>query len=245
MAHSNSTPNYNLPQFLTTDKPAWLTDVNTAYSDIDTAIKNNADAATTAGNNAVQALSDAATAGNTATAADNKANGIIASISDIFDPSSAYAVGAVVMYNNLLYICTVAITVPGPWTGSANWNRITLEDMIDTKADTSDIPIRVTQLANDAGYLNLNDTPVRRAFLSWGSSLESGFGRLQYIVIAGARLFIVWTPSTDTISIRDMSTGNETTGQGTTTNGYLTATRLTTGIRVSWSAGDITFTIIG
>ena len=38
MAHTNSTPNYNLPQFLGTDKPAWLTDINTAMSDIDTAI---------------------------------------------------------------------------------------------------------------------------------------------------------------------------------------------------------------
>ena len=38
MAHTNSTPNYHLPQFLGTDKPAWLTDVNNAMSDIDTAI---------------------------------------------------------------------------------------------------------------------------------------------------------------------------------------------------------------
>ena len=35
MSHTNSTTNYALPQFLTTDKPAWLTDVNNAFSDID------------------------------------------------------------------------------------------------------------------------------------------------------------------------------------------------------------------
>ena len=48
MAHTNSTPNYNLPQFLGTDKPAWLTDVNNAMSDIDVAIaaaKTTADTA--------------------------------------------------------------------------------------------------------------------------------------------------------------------------------------------------------
>lgn len=48
MAHTNSTPNYNLPQFLGTDKPAWLTDVNNAMSDIDAAIaaaKSTADSA--------------------------------------------------------------------------------------------------------------------------------------------------------------------------------------------------------
>lgn len=48
MAHTNSTPNYNLPQFLGTDKPAWLTDINNAMSDIDAAIaaaKTTADTA--------------------------------------------------------------------------------------------------------------------------------------------------------------------------------------------------------
>ena len=38
MGHTNTTPNYNLPQFLGSDKPAWLTDVNNAMSAIDTAI---------------------------------------------------------------------------------------------------------------------------------------------------------------------------------------------------------------
>ena len=51
MAHTNNTPNYNLPQFLGTDKPAWLTDINNAMSDIDAAIaaaKSTADTADTA-----------------------------------------------------------------------------------------------------------------------------------------------------------------------------------------------------
>ena len=38
MSHTNTTPNYNLPQFVGSDKPAWLTDVNNAMSAIDTAI---------------------------------------------------------------------------------------------------------------------------------------------------------------------------------------------------------------
>lgn len=45
MAHTNATPNYSLPQFLGTDKPAWLTDVNAAMLAIDTQMKANADAA--------------------------------------------------------------------------------------------------------------------------------------------------------------------------------------------------------
>lgn len=51
MSHTNSTTNYNLPQFISTDKPAWLTDVNDAMSAIDTGIaaaKSTADGNTTA-----------------------------------------------------------------------------------------------------------------------------------------------------------------------------------------------------
>ena len=38
MSHTNSTTHYNLPQFIGTDTPGWLTDVNSAMSAIDTAI---------------------------------------------------------------------------------------------------------------------------------------------------------------------------------------------------------------
>lgn len=55
MSHSNSTTNYNLPQFVGTDKPAWLTDINGAFSNIDTAIKSAKDTADTAAGNATTA----------------------------------------------------------------------------------------------------------------------------------------------------------------------------------------------
>ncbi len=38
MSHTNRTTHYNLPQFVGTDTPGWLTDVNAAMSDIDNAI---------------------------------------------------------------------------------------------------------------------------------------------------------------------------------------------------------------
>lgn len=47
MSHTNTTANYNLPQFTGTDKPSWLTDVNGAMTSIDTQMKANADANTT------------------------------------------------------------------------------------------------------------------------------------------------------------------------------------------------------
>ena len=58
MSSTNKTSNYELSQFLGTDKPAWLSDYNTDMSKIDTQMKANADAAT--------AATGSATAANTA-----------------------------------------------------------------------------------------------------------------------------------------------------------------------------------
>lgn len=131
MGHTNSTTNYSLPQFITTDKPAWLTDVNGAFSDIDTAVYNAKTAADTAQNDATQALTDAGNAYTAATSADAKGAGALSSIAPAFDSTIIYDVGKLVIYNNLLYVCTVAVTTPGPWTGSTNWTRATVNSLID------------------------------------------------------------------------------------------------------------------
>lgn len=67
MSHTNATSNYNLPQFLGSDKPAWLGDINPAMSAIDTQMKANADASTTAGTNATTALNGIGTLANLTT----------------------------------------------------------------------------------------------------------------------------------------------------------------------------------
>lgn len=130
MAHSNSTTNYNLPQFISTDKPAWLTDVNTAYSDIDTGMHTAQVTANSAQSNATQALTTAGEAATSAADADAKGSGAIASIATAFDTTATYNVNDNVIYNNLLYRCSVAVINPGPWSGSANWERITINGII-------------------------------------------------------------------------------------------------------------------
>lgn len=133
MSHTNSTTNYSLPQFVTTDKPAWLTDVNNAYSAIDTGMYNAQTKANTADSNATQALSDASDAATAAATADAKGSGALASIANTFDATVTYSVGDMVLYNNLLYICEVAVITPGPWTGLTNWARITVEDYVNSQ----------------------------------------------------------------------------------------------------------------
>jgi len=131
MSHTNSTPNYSLPQFITTDKPAWLTDINGAFSAIDTGIDAAKDAADAAQGDATQAASDASDALTAASAADSKGSGAVASIANTFDATSTYGLNDLVMYNSLLYKCTTAVTTPGPWTGSTNWTRTTVENQLD------------------------------------------------------------------------------------------------------------------
>ena len=131
MGHTNSTAHYNLPQFLTSDKPAWLTDVNNAMSDIDAGMYAAQTKADTAYSDAGAAQGDATLALTNAAAADAKGAGACASIADTFDSTTVYNVGEKVIYNSLLYTCSVAVTTPGPWTGSTNWTRATVEGIID------------------------------------------------------------------------------------------------------------------
>lgn len=67
MSATNHTTNYNLPQFIGTDKPTWLTDVNGAFSAIDTQMKANADSATSAGTSATTANNAIGTLANLTT----------------------------------------------------------------------------------------------------------------------------------------------------------------------------------
>lgn len=73
MGHTNSTANLALPQFIGTDKPTWLGDVNGAFSAIDSKIGTiDADIAATDAK-ADTAVSDASAAVTTATNANNTA----------------------------------------------------------------------------------------------------------------------------------------------------------------------------
>ena len=62
---TNSTKNYNLPQYLGTDKAEWL-DNNAAFATIDTALKEAALNAESAGSNATNAATAAAQAQSSA-----------------------------------------------------------------------------------------------------------------------------------------------------------------------------------
>lgn len=89
MSSTNHTTNYNLPQFVGSDKPAWLGDVNPAMSAIDTAMHANAvkaqqgvDDASTAQSRADSAYQKAGDAETTAGTAQLTANQAVAGVSE-------------------------------------------------------------------------------------------------------------------------------------------------------------------
>lgn len=73
MGATNHTTNYNLPQFVGSDKPTWLGDINGAMSAIDTQMKANDTLANTAKSTADTASETAGTALTNANTADGKA----------------------------------------------------------------------------------------------------------------------------------------------------------------------------
>ena len=157
MGHTNATTNYSLPQFVSSDKPAWLTDINGAFSDLDTAVKAAKDAGDNAQSDATQALSDAGGAATTANTANTKASGAIASISEDFLDSATYDVGDLVMYNSLLYKCHTAVTTPGAWTGATNWSRTDVDSLIGAiPTDAAHLPIASNDPTNTKNYIDTN-----------------------------------------------------------------------------------------
>ena len=80
MSHTNSTPNYNLPQFIGADKPSWLNDVNDALTAIDTQMKANAYSATTADTKATTANTSMGSLTNLATTAKTD---IVSAVNDV------------------------------------------------------------------------------------------------------------------------------------------------------------------
>lgn len=73
MGHTNTTVNLSLPQFIGTDKPTWLGDVNGAFAAIDAYAGTNDAAVSAAAAAAANAVADASAAVNTANNANTTA----------------------------------------------------------------------------------------------------------------------------------------------------------------------------
>lgn len=166
MSHSKGTTNYNLPLFTKDDRPAWLTDFNSAMQEVDAVMKRTSDAARPDLLEAAQ--QEAAAALEKATDAQTKANGAlqksggamngtldmnehaITNVQEVELPTSG----------NGLYVGSV---VQPDGTGGARLTGITGNGAAFVKPDTTDsyVPVRVgaPQTGDDAVNKNsLNGT---------------------------------------------------------------------------------------
>lgn len=197
MSATNHTTNYNLPQFVGTDKPTWLTDVNGALSTIDTQMKANADSATgadtkaTTANNSIGTLSNLSTTAktdlvsainevNTATGvAQTTANTAISNASDAQTTanSAENGVNAVNDYLNLTSFVT--------YNNTGNFTRTvgvgTMTGVAITVARNADGTL--CKIYGSVGVSNANNTALR-----FKLNLDTGLRPSENIVISNTGL---------------------------------------------------------
>lgn len=123
MSHTNSTANYNLPQFIGSDTPAWLTDVNGAMSAIDSQMKTNADSASTANASATTANSNIGTLANLNTTAKtnlvsavNEVNTGLGTVSGVASSASSTANSAKTAIDVLTEYLSLSTYTDVTWT---------------------------------------------------------------------------------------------------------------------------------
>ena len=120
MAHTNQTEHYELPQFIGSDIPSWLVDVNQAYTAIDSAIytaKNTADVASNTAGSANTVARDAKAAAEAATTTANSAKAIAEGntqqIADVAKKAGNWILGQVIAIGTSTLTVTNANIHPG------------------------------------------------------------------------------------------------------------------------------------
>lgn len=134
MSSTNKTSNYNLSQFLGTDKPAWLSDYNADMLAIDTQMKANADAATaaagtgTTNSTAIGTLANLTTDAKTnLVAAVNEVDGHADTAQTTASSANSTATSALSKANALetaLNLSTITNIVPTVNVGSVTYNSL-------------------------------------------------------------------------------------------------------------------------
>lgn len=140
--HTNSTENYELPQFIGTDKPTWLGDFNTAMATIDTGMSTNASNITSLGTRVTSAEGVA-----------SQASTDVASLTSTVTTLSGNVTSATTTANNAQSTATSALSTANTADGKADSNATkigTLSNLTTTvKTDiVSAINENVTSIGN-------------------------------------------------------------------------------------------------
>ena len=75
-----------------------------------------------------------------------------------FNTAQTYPVGAIVSYQGFLWRCHTSVQTAGDWTGTLNWSKVTLKELLDTKQDVvSTSTIVEGKVTEVIGFNELND----------------------------------------------------------------------------------------
>lgn len=152
MGHTNSTANLSLPQFIGTDKPTWLGDVNGAFSAIDSYAGTNNAAVAAAVSDASSAIAQASSAVSTANAANTTAGN-----------ASTAATNAVGTANNAVAIAGAVDSKVGLLADLTTSDRTSIVNAInEVNAAVGTVPT-ATQVSYDNTGSGLTATNVQDA----------------------------------------------------------------------------------
>lgn len=182
MSHTNKTPNYDLPQFIGTDKASWLGDLNPAFLAIDTGMQANKVAAQAAEVSAGEASALAQSANSVANSANSSATSALTKIDNwielnLNNPDTTNFV----QYNCLLQF--------NPDLGIASlYNLIEFKDGFTPVLGTSGTPFII--LPNQY----FNNTFESTLYFSGNVSVSDSKGNISYTnpqyIISGGKIYL-------------------------------------------------------
>lgn len=182
MSHTNKTPNYDLPQFIGTDKASWLGDLNPAFLAIDAGMQANKVDAQSAEVSAVEASALAQSANSVANSANSSATSALTKIDNwielnLNNPDTTNFV----QYNCLLQF--------NPDLGIASlYNLIEFKDGFTPVLGTSGTPFII--LPNQY----FNNTFESTLYFSGNVSVSDSQGNIIYTnpqyIISGGKIYL-------------------------------------------------------
>lgn len=182
MSHTNKTPNYDLPQFIGTDKASWLGDLNPAFLAIDAGMQSNKVAAQAAEVSAGEASALAQSANSVANSANSSATNALSEIDNwieinINNPDTT---------NFVQYNCILQFN---PDLGIASlYNLIEFKDGFTPVLGTSGTPFII--LPNQY----FNNTFESTLYFSGNVSVSDSRGNISYTnpqyIISGGKIYL-------------------------------------------------------
>jgi hypothetical protein len=162
--HTNSTENYELPQFVGTDKPTWLGDINTAMSTIDTAMGTNSSNISSLGTRVTNAEGVA-----------TQASTDVATLTGTVNTLSGNVTTVTTTANNAQSTATSALNTANSASDKANANAGKIGDLTDLTTTANTDLVSATNEVNEK-----TDKHLICADLSANQSVSVGTAYNQY-----------------------------------------------------------------